>query len=212
MIHESKKYHTENVVGSPSYKTHMKLIINDINKMIMGLTSALRRILEERQMGLFDSTWARAHQDWLLPQWRNVLFSDESRFGLVTSSPPTTTPKPASTSTGPGLTRSRDTLATLTGEINNTNNGNPSSLTIHHLADKGSKYQSNLNEIDKSEQKSSSETDLKSGIFSNSSPHYKQALRENSMSELDLGYGIQGQMKITLMFQRKSKVHLTLIF
>nr|CAH7718211.1 unnamed protein product [Callosobruchus chinensis] len=27
--------------------------------------------------------WARAHQDWLLPQWRNVLFSDESRFGLV---------------------------------------------------------------------------------------------------------------------------------
>nr|CAH7756809.1 unnamed protein product [Callosobruchus chinensis] len=27
--------------------------------------------------------WARAHQDWLLLQWRNVLFSDESRFGLV---------------------------------------------------------------------------------------------------------------------------------
>nr|CAH7716028.1 unnamed protein product [Callosobruchus chinensis] len=27
--------------------------------------------------------WARAHQDWLLRQWRNVLFSDESRFGLV---------------------------------------------------------------------------------------------------------------------------------
>nr|CAH7750332.1 unnamed protein product [Callosobruchus chinensis] len=26
---------------------------------------------------------ARAHQDWLLPQWRNVLFSDEPRFGLV---------------------------------------------------------------------------------------------------------------------------------
>nr|CAH7716577.1 unnamed protein product [Callosobruchus chinensis] len=27
--------------------------------------------------------WVRAHQDWLLPQWRNVLFSDESRFGLI---------------------------------------------------------------------------------------------------------------------------------
>nr|CAH7760291.1 unnamed protein product [Callosobruchus chinensis] len=27
--------------------------------------------------------WAGAHQDWLLPQWRNVLFSDESRSGLV---------------------------------------------------------------------------------------------------------------------------------
>nr|CAH7732619.1 unnamed protein product [Callosobruchus chinensis] len=30
-----------------------------------------------------EQYWARAHQDWLLPQWRNVLFSDESRFGLV---------------------------------------------------------------------------------------------------------------------------------
>nr|CAH7720054.1 unnamed protein product [Callosobruchus chinensis] len=27
--------------------------------------------------------WARAHHDWLLPQWRNVLFSDEFRFGLI---------------------------------------------------------------------------------------------------------------------------------
>nr|CAH7725722.1 unnamed protein product [Callosobruchus chinensis] len=27
--------------------------------------------------------WTRAHQDWLLQQWRNVLSSDESRFGLV---------------------------------------------------------------------------------------------------------------------------------
>nr|CAH7757738.1 unnamed protein product [Callosobruchus chinensis] len=27
--------------------------------------------------------WARAHQGWLLPQWRNVLSSDESRFGLI---------------------------------------------------------------------------------------------------------------------------------
>nr|CAH7763493.1 unnamed protein product [Callosobruchus chinensis] len=28
--------------------------------------------------------WAGAHQDWLLPQWGNVLFSDETRFGFVT--------------------------------------------------------------------------------------------------------------------------------
>nr|CAH7769340.1 unnamed protein product [Callosobruchus chinensis] len=27
--------------------------------------------------------WARAHQDWLLPQWRHLLFSDESRFVLM---------------------------------------------------------------------------------------------------------------------------------
>nr|CAH7745969.1 unnamed protein product [Callosobruchus chinensis] len=31
----------------------------------------------------FLTPWTRAHQDWLLPQWGNVLFSDESRFGLV---------------------------------------------------------------------------------------------------------------------------------
>nr|CAH7760003.1 unnamed protein product [Callosobruchus chinensis] len=29
--------------------------------------------------------WAGAHHDWLLPQRRNVLFSDESRFGLVSN-------------------------------------------------------------------------------------------------------------------------------
>nr|CAH7720241.1 unnamed protein product [Callosobruchus chinensis] len=29
--------------------------------------------------------WARAHKDWLLPQWSNVLSSDESRFGLVSN-------------------------------------------------------------------------------------------------------------------------------
>ncbi|CAH1996574.1 unnamed protein product [Acanthoscelides obtectus] len=27
--------------------------------------------------------WAREHQEWLLPQWRNVVFTDEVRFGLV---------------------------------------------------------------------------------------------------------------------------------
>nr|CAH7747638.1 unnamed protein product [Callosobruchus chinensis] len=27
--------------------------------------------------------WTRAHQDWLLPQWKNVLLSDESRCGLI---------------------------------------------------------------------------------------------------------------------------------
>nr|CAH7761711.1 unnamed protein product [Callosobruchus chinensis] len=27
--------------------------------------------------------WARAHQGWLLPKWRNVLFSDEFRSGLI---------------------------------------------------------------------------------------------------------------------------------
>lgn len=36
MIHESKKYRTENTVGSPSYKTHMKLTINQIQQSDYG--------------------------------------------------------------------------------------------------------------------------------------------------------------------------------
>nr|CAH7758705.1 unnamed protein product [Callosobruchus chinensis] len=39
--------------------------------------------LSRHQIAKRLNVWARAHQDWLLPQWRNVLFSDESRFGLV---------------------------------------------------------------------------------------------------------------------------------
>ena len=31
--------------------------------------------------------WAREHINWFLPQWRNVLFSDESRFGLTSVGP-----------------------------------------------------------------------------------------------------------------------------
>lgn len=30
MIHESPKYHMENVIGTPAYKTHMKLLIRHI--------------------------------------------------------------------------------------------------------------------------------------------------------------------------------------
>ncbi|CAH2003722.1 unnamed protein product [Acanthoscelides obtectus] len=94
MIHESKKYHTENIVGSPSYKTHMKLTINDIQQ------------------------------------------NDYGTYKCVAKNP--------------------------RGETDGT-------IRLY-----SSKYQSNLNEIDKSEQKSSSETDLKGGIFTNSSPHLKQ--------------------------------------
>lgn len=36
MIHESRKYHTENIVGSPLYKTHMRLTINNIQQTDYG--------------------------------------------------------------------------------------------------------------------------------------------------------------------------------
>nr|CAD7394960.1 unnamed protein product [Timema cristinae] len=48
----------------------------------------------------------------------------------------------------------KDQVVDHGGELNNSVYSNPSSLS-GHLQDKGSKYQSNLNEIDKSEQKSS---------------------------------------------------------
>nr|CAH7733880.1 unnamed protein product [Callosobruchus chinensis] len=32
---------------------------------------------------IYLTKWTKAHRNWLLPQWRNVLFPDESRFGLV---------------------------------------------------------------------------------------------------------------------------------
>nr|CAH7716749.1 unnamed protein product [Callosobruchus chinensis] len=47
----------------------------EVQKAFKGLLTARQRTARLQ--------WARAHQDWLLPQWRNVLFSDESRFGLV---------------------------------------------------------------------------------------------------------------------------------
>ncbi|XP_044765147.1 neurotrimin-like isoform X2 [Coccinella septempunctata] len=36
MIHESRKYHTENILGNPTYKTHMRLTINDIQQSDYG--------------------------------------------------------------------------------------------------------------------------------------------------------------------------------
>nr|CAH7767369.1 unnamed protein product [Callosobruchus chinensis] len=49
----------------------------DLN-MVLGASEMLMQLLQ-----IVDNNWARARQDWLLPQWRNVLFSDESRTGLV---------------------------------------------------------------------------------------------------------------------------------
>jgi neurotrimin len=36
MIHETRKYHTENTFGDPSYKIHMKLTINNIQQSDYG--------------------------------------------------------------------------------------------------------------------------------------------------------------------------------
>ncbi|XP_068916288.1 neurotrimin-like isoform X1 [Tenebrio molitor] len=124
MIHETRKYHTENTFGDPSYKIHMKLTINNIQQSDYGTYKCVAK----NPRGETDGT-----------------------IRLYTSSPPTTPPKSTTTETP---SRIRDILGN--GNLSNSIYGNPSSLTIHQ-GEKGSKYQSNLNEIDKSEQKSSSE-------------------------------------------------------
>ncbi|CAG9816830.1 unnamed protein product [Phaedon cochleariae] len=134
MIHESRKYRAENVVGSPSYKMHMRLTIGNIQESDFGTYKCVAK----NPRGETDGT-----------------------IRLYTSPQPTTSPRPTTTETP---TRLKDVYGN--GDLNNSVYGNPSSLTIH-LADKGSRYQSNLNEIDKSEQKSSSDSDTKGHIYEN---------------------------------------------
>ncbi|XP_049817079.1 neurotrimin isoform X2 [Aethina tumida] len=90
MIHESRKYHAENIIGTPAYKTHMRLTINNI------------------------------HQN------------DYGTYKCVAKNP--------------------------RGETDGT-------IRLY-----SSKYQSNLNEIDKSEQKSNTDSDSKGGMFSETAP------------------------------------------
>ncbi|XP_066996082.1 neurotrimin [Anabrus simplex] len=126
MIHESRKYRAENIVGSPSYKTHMKLTISNIQEHDYGTYKCVAK----NPRGETDGT-----------------------IRLYTSAPPSTTPGPTTTELIPRR-NSDPAWETVGGEMNNSVYGNPSSLS-GHLSEKGAKYQSNLNEIDKSEQKSS---------------------------------------------------------
>nr|CAH7725921.1 unnamed protein product [Callosobruchus chinensis] len=66
------------------------MVIESLGGMRNTLLSALRAIPVCRAAvqilaARMQKAWARAQQDWLLPQWRNVLLSDESRFGLVSN-------------------------------------------------------------------------------------------------------------------------------
>ncbi|XP_046435480.1 neurotrimin-like isoform X1 [Neodiprion virginianus] len=81
---------------------------------------------------------------------KNPRGETDGTIRLYISDPPSTSPSPVTTE----LSR-KDWDSTA--ELNNSVYGNPSSLTIHNEkgAKVGSKFQSNLNEIDKSEQKSS---------------------------------------------------------
>nr|CAH7739799.1 unnamed protein product [Callosobruchus chinensis] len=85
--------HRERSVTVPVLRSQFERTFNrvistaTIRRRVLASGLRCRRPLRVPSLTARHSTarlqWARAHQDWLLPQWMNVLFSDESRFGLV---------------------------------------------------------------------------------------------------------------------------------
>nr|CAH7752365.1 unnamed protein product [Callosobruchus chinensis] len=75
------------VLRSQFQRTFNRVISTTIRRRVLASGLRCRRPLRVPLLTARHRTarlqWARAHQDWLLPQWRNVLFSDESRFGLI---------------------------------------------------------------------------------------------------------------------------------
>nr|CAH7759060.1 unnamed protein product [Callosobruchus chinensis] len=69
----------ENVLASKSFGVRI-----EVQKAFKGASVNTARHRTARLQ------WARPHQDWLLSQWRNVLFSDEFRFGLIPGTMPDT--------------------------------------------------------------------------------------------------------------------------
>nr|CAH7740644.1 unnamed protein product [Callosobruchus chinensis] len=72
------------VLRSQFQKTFNRVISTaTICRRVLASGLRCRRPLRAPLLTARRLQWARAYQDWLLPQWRNVLFSDESRFGLI---------------------------------------------------------------------------------------------------------------------------------
>uniref|UniRef100_A0A6P7H040 Lachesin-like n=1 Tax=Diabrotica virgifera virgifera TaxID=50390 RepID=A0A6P7H040_DIAVI len=123
MIHDSRKYRTENSQGNPSYKTHMKLTINNIQQSDYGTYKCVAK---------------------------NPTGETDGTIRLYPSSSPT------SSSSVPTTILSKSSSIWIKG--NGSDHGR--SLSIFHISEKGSKYQSTLNEIDISEQKLSAKMDF----------------------------------------------------
>lgn len=131
MIHESPKYHMENTVGIPAYKTHMRLLIRNINTEDYGTYKCIAK----NPRGESDGTirlYSKYKTPWLLLTtciYNSDLLVNEYvhlnkliyyiYFG-VASSPPTTTPDPrALTVPPPSRPPRRDTPLTDKGEERN---------------------------------------------------------------------------------------------
>ncbi|CRK97373.1 CLUMA_CG010764, isoform A, partial [Clunio marinus] len=124
MIHDNRKYRTEQSVGTPSYKTHMRLTIYNVQHSDYGTVKCVAK----NPRGETDGT-----------------------IRLYTSTPPTVLP--AST-----IENFKD-WSDLRNEMNGNNtivNGQNHQNSIHGF-DKNGKHFSNLNEIDRFEQKSAYE-------------------------------------------------------
>ncbi|XP_065084279.1 lachesin [Ochlerotatus camptorhynchus] len=135
MIHDSRKYRTESTVGMPIYKTHMKLHIFHILQSDYGTYKCVAK---------------------------NPRGETDGVIRIYTSTPPTTSPGPPTTESqlldfwpGNGRNDSYGSYHPGNGPGGTLNGGqhHPNSYSVH-VVDKNSKYSSNLNEIDKSEQKS----------------------------------------------------------
>lgn len=62
MIHESTKYHMENTVGAPAYKTHMNLLIRSIDHEDYGTYKCVAK----NPRGESDGT-IRLYSEWIVP-------------------------------------------------------------------------------------------------------------------------------------------------
>ncbi|CAO1386641.1 unnamed protein product [Diamesa tonsa] len=120
MIHENKKYRTEQSVGMPAYKTHMRLIIYNIQHSDYGTYKCVAK----NPRGETDGT-----------------------IRLYTSTPPTSSP-------GPPTTENIKDMSEVRYDVNNTfSNGQFHPNSIHVASEKNTKYSSNINDIDRFEQK-----------------------------------------------------------
>uniref|UniRef100_A0A182J9A5 Ig-like domain-containing protein n=1 Tax=Anopheles atroparvus TaxID=41427 RepID=A0A182J9A5_ANOAO len=126
MIHDSKKYRTESNVGMPVYKTHMRLHIFNIQQTDYGTYKCVAK----NPRGETDGT-----------------------IRLYTSTPPTTSPGPPTTESYSDVWQNRNGNDSAGGLHHHHGQQHPNSYSVH-VFDRNSKYSSNLNDIDRSEQKS----------------------------------------------------------
>ncbi|XP_062551308.1 neurotrimin-like [Armigeres subalbatus] len=117
MIHESVKYKTESIPGTPSYKAVMRLHISEVQQSDYGIYKCIAK----NPRGEADGT-----------------------IRLYSSSPPTTIP--------PSTTEAITTTVSSTRVFELP--FGPTTVSSINSFDKGNKYQSILNDVDRSEQKS----------------------------------------------------------